>query len=219
MRANGDPLRDLVKHAAALVFDFDGTLVDSNPIKLRAFERCFADFPKRREAILAYCGGAHRPTRSEKFRHVYERLLGLAYTAEIEAELHRRFDEATTRQIIAAPEIPGASRFLTAVRRGRMTALLSTTPEECLRRIVAGRGWQQYFTIVQGAPVDKGAWLRMFRTAHDLEDHQAVFFGDAEEDAEAAAAAQWVFVAVGHEKLRAKVDYVVADFEVFLPLQ
>lgn len=50
---------ELIREARALVFDFDGTLVDSNAIKRRAFERCFSEFPDRLEEIMRYCGRYH----------------------------------------------------------------------------------------------------------------------------------------------------------------
>jgi phosphoglycolate phosphatase-like HAD superfamily hydrolase len=50
-----------------LVFDFDGTLVDSNPIKWQAFAQMFAEVRERRDEILAYCYGNPRIARGEKF--------------------------------------------------------------------------------------------------------------------------------------------------------
>ena len=114
---------DLVCRAKAMVFDFDGTLVDSNPIKWRAFEACFAEFPGRREEILAYCLGHHAVTRGDKFRHVYEQILGLPYTEATETSLHERFRTLTTDQIAAAPEIPGALRFLRSAGRDASAAI------------------------------------------------------------------------------------------------
>jgi phosphoglycolate phosphatase-like HAD superfamily hydrolase len=179
------------------VFDFDGTLVDSNPLKQQAFAQCFSQFPERLEAILAYCRGHHHVPRGEKFRHVYEQILDLPYTPDAAAALHERFDAETTRQIIQAPEIRGATPFLQRMSRQRATALLSSTPHETLVHIVEQRGWRGYFTEIRGAPVDKTAWLRRLREGQGLAGHAIVFFGDTGEDAEAAAAAGCTFIAVG----------------------
>ena len=67
--------------ARAMVLDFDGTLVDSNPIKMRGFEAVFADFPERLPKIMAYCQGGPETPRGQKFKHVYEVILGRALTA------------------------------------------------------------------------------------------------------------------------------------------
>lgn len=188
---------ECLRRGRCLVFDFDGTLVDSNPIKWRAFERCFAEFPERQDEILAYCRGHHHVPRGEKFRHAYEQILGLPYTPDVAAALHERFDAETTRRIIEAPEIPGATQFLRAVSRRHETALLSSTPHETLVHIVQQRGWADYFRDIRGAPVDKTAWLKAMREGRGMDGHTIVFFGDTGEDAEAAAAAGCTFVGVG----------------------
>jgi len=187
---------DLVRGARALVLDFDGTLVDSNPIKRRAFEACFAECPQRDE-ILAYCWGSHHAPRWEKFRHVYEQILRQPYTEARAASLHERFEAATTAQIIAAAEIPGATAFLRRVHGRYLVAVLSSTPDAVLREILAHRGWQDWFDVVQGAPVHKASWLTAFREQQGLDRPSLVFFGDTLEDAAAADEAGCAFIAVG----------------------
>lgn len=192
-------LAKLLRGAQALVFDFDGTLVDSNPIKRRAFEVCFAEFPDRREEILAYCWGHQHTSRGDKFRYIYEQILGTPYTETIARRLFDRFEAATTRQVIDAPEIPGAVAFLETVKRGpAMTALLSSTWHEALLRILQGRGWLRFFQTVQGSPVDKAHWIAALRQRHGWSREQVVFFGDTAEDAAAAVAGGSAFIALGH---------------------
>lgn len=199
---------DLVRNARALVFDFDGTLVDSNPIKLRAFEACFADFPHRREEILAYCLGHHAVPRGDKFRHVYERIIGLPYTDATAAVLHERFFALTTDQIVAAPEIAGASAFLESVHGGHRTALLSSTPHRILVHVLVERGWWRFFSRVRGAPVDKREWLVSLRGEWGLAEWDAVVFGDTDEDIAAAWAAGCVPVMVGEASVDAPVPRI-----------
>ena len=209
---NTSRLVDLLQRARALVFDFDGTLVDSNPIKRHAFARCFAQFPHQLEEILAYCWNHHHVPRGEKFRYVYEQMLRQPYTAEVANRLHRVFDVATTRPIIEAPEIPGAVAFLRQVCREHLTALLSSTPHEMLATIVAHRGWREYFTILQGAPVNKSQWLRQFQATYRLGAGEIVLFGDTPEDAEAAQAAGVGFVAVASSGVASSGRLAMADF-------
>lgn len=186
----------MLQHARAMVFDFDGTLVDSNPIKRRAFAQCFGRFPQRRD-ILAYCWDHHHTPRGEKFRYVYEQILKRPYTPAVATALHRQFERATTRQIIAAPELPGTSAFLHhMVSRNMLMAVLSSTPQEILQQIVEARGWRQVLGVVQGAPVAKARWLKAFRKRYRLTPSQMVFVGDSHEDAEAAQAAECLFVGI-----------------------
>ena len=215
-----DPMKDVldvVRRARALVFDFDGTLVDSNPIKGRAFEICFAEFPDSRSEILAYCRGHNHLTRGEKFQYVYEQILGLPYTEEIAVELHRRFAVLTTDEIIAAPEIPGATRFLGLTAGSHRKALLSNTPHPILADIVLHRGWWDHFTAVQGAPVVKGEWLHDYRRHSGFDEHEIVFFGDTVEDARAAGKAGCTFIAVGNSDLGTACGHHIRDFTELVP--
>ncbi len=205
-------LGNLLKRSRAMVFDFDGTLVDSNPIKRRAFARCFAEFPDQLEEILAYCWNNHHVPRGDKFRHVYEQILRRPYTPEAADGLHRAFDAATTRQIIEGPEIPGAVAFLRKASQRGLTALLSSTPHETLGEILARRGWSGYFAELRGAPVNKSEWLRQFHVTRRLETEDVVFFGDTQEDAAAAQAAGVGFVAVAQHGATPAETPAAADF-------
>ena len=205
-----------VRQATALVFDFDGTLVDSNPIKRRGFEFVFADAP-RREEILDYCRRHVHLPRGEKFRHACEQIAGQPYTPEVAARLEGRFEDATTRQIIEAPEVPGALRWLQGAAGRQVTALLSSTPQETLERILAQRAWRPYFEVVQGAPVDKGAWLASFRQSRRLPGEAVVCFGDALQDAAAARQAGCRFVGVGPALRGAVSDPVIDDWTGMMP--
>lgn len=202
--------------ARALVFDFDGTLVDSNPIKEQAFEACFAEFPERYSRILSYYQSSGHTSRGDKFRHVYEEILGLPYTPAVAVMLHERFAAATTYQIIKALEIPGATEFLLAAKHRYIMALLSSTPHETLLHILSERGWRDYFEVVKGAPVDKSVWIREFCLARKLGQQKVVCFGDSVEDFAAAQAAGCTFVGVANGVLGTECSHYINDFNDLL---
>ena len=202
---------EAIQRARAVVFDFDGTLVDSTAIKWRAFDRCFAQFPERQAEIQAYCRGHHHTPRWEKFRHVYEQILELPYTSAIAARLLALFEEETSERVIAAREIPGAAQFVATVAAQRMAGLLSSTPHATLLHLVERRGWRPWFTFIQGAPVHKARWLAQCKATHAPARQELVFFGDAPEDAHAAEEAGCLFVAVG-AALHGVAPHWLADF-------
>ena len=188
-------LHRAIEAAEAVVFDFDGTLVDSNEIKRRGFDHAFAEYTDRMEEIRAYCYGSNHTIRGEKFRHVTEKILGLEYTPELNERFHKRYAEFTTDGVVAAAEIPGAAVFVRNLARLH-PALLSSTPTAILVEILQRRGWGDLFDIVQGAPVNKLAWLRGLQAVVRCEPRQIVFFGDTDEDARSGAEAGCTFVRV-----------------------
>lgn len=190
-------IRTKIERAKALVLDFDGTLVDSNDIKRNAFEKCFVDYPERFEAIMAYCKGNNHIPRHVKFRHAFENILKLPYTAGIEKQMLETYAAQTTSQVIAAKEIPGATKFLEKFYRQKELALLSSTPHETLLHILDKRGMKKYFGAVQGAPVDKSGWLKKFIADRGLKKEEVAFIGDSFEDLRAAKEAQIFYIGVG----------------------
>lgn len=205
-------VEELLASARAWIFDFDGTLVDSNAIKARAFDHCFEGLTRGREEALAYCYANPHSTRSEKFRHVYEKILRVPYAPEMERDMHRRFEDATTQQIIEAPVIPGAEEFLVKGRVGRLCGLLSSTPQEILARILECRRWDRLFDVVRGAPVKKGLWLVAFQIERGLKPEQVIYFGDQPEDADSASAAGCGFVGLRNPLLRGRGMVTWEDF-------
>src|SRR4030095_1065535 len=130
-------LREAIQSAKAVVFDFDGTLVDSNEIKRRGFDHAFAEYPDRMRGIRDYCYGNNHTIRGEKFRYVTEKILGLECTPELDAHFHKRYADFTTENVIAAPEIPGAAAFVRSLAALHPALLSSTTtaiPLALLRR-------------------------------------------------------------------------------------
>lgn len=207
MEPSGPAVWALVEQAGALVFDFDGTLVQSVPIKRQALEACFAEFSDDAEAITTYCGTHPHTPRSEKFRFVYEQIVRQPYTDAVAARLHTRFEAATTRQIIHAPEVPGATALLCRAAERQDVGVLSSTPQAVLEQIISARGWARWCSAIQGAPVNKAAWLAARPRAA-----AAVYFGDTVDDAEAAREAGWTFVGVADPAVRAVARYWVEDF-------
>lgn len=187
--------KELLRKSRVLVFDFDGTLVDSVSIKWLAFDRCFEQFTAQRDRIRAYCHGNNHTPRWEKFKHVYEQILHLPYTPEIEREMHLLFERETTDQISSAPVLPGVSEFLHWACPKYKTALLSSTPQQILLKILEKRGWANRFNEAQGAPVNKAAWLKNLE-GRGFQAAEILFFGDTPEDSQAAREAGCNFISV-----------------------
>jgi phosphoglycolate phosphatase-like HAD superfamily hydrolase len=205
-------IEDLQK-ARAVILDFDGTLVDSNEIKLKAFDACFAHFTEEWPAIKAYCYTNNHTPRWEKFRHVYEHILKRSYTPAEEKELLRIYGEATTRPVMEAPEIRGASNFLKEVSGRLPLAVVSSTPDPILHEFLKHRGWNGYFRAIRGAPVDKAAWIQEWCASQNWRTDEVVFIGDSPEDLAAARKAQVPFVAVVNAAVGKQADGFIKDWE------
>jgi phosphoglycolate phosphatase-like HAD superfamily hydrolase len=204
-----DGIRAALAASRKVIFDFDGTLVDSNEIKRHAFDLVFADYPDHMKEIQEYCHGNNHTIRGEKFRYVSEKILGLPYTAERDRSLHELYEGFTTESVATAPEIPGALAFLRSLK-SHPPALVSATPHDILLKILDRRGWRSMFDEVRGAPVNKAAWLRTLQANLECRSAELVFIGDSDEDEKAARASGCTFVRVG--KISTNGELAIQDF-------
>jgi phosphoglycolate phosphatase-like HAD superfamily hydrolase len=208
-----EAVRRAIRSSQRIVFDFDGTLVDSNEIKWKGFEHVFAEHQDRMEEIRAYCRRFNHTIRGDKFQHVSENILGLPYTPELAVQCHRRYEDFTTRGVALAKEIPGAASFVRSVVKYH-PSLLSSTPHDILLQILDLRGWGSLFGEIRGAPVNKAEWLVDLQLELNCAPQEVLFFGDTDEDAGSAQTSRCTFVRVG--RTGRPLELAIPDFSVLV---
>ncbi|WP_240454100.1 HAD family hydrolase [Halomonas sp. NO4] len=181
----------------ALVFDFDGVILDSARLKRQAFADLYAEEPEeQRRDVVAYLERRGGQPREVKFRHIEGRILGReAGDARIQA-LCRRFKARVEQRLLEAPAIPGALAFLERWAERVPLYLLSATPETELQAITAQRGLDRYFLEVIGAPPDKVTGLRNLLVRRDHAPGATVMIGDSYNDYRAARSNGTAFIGV-----------------------
>ena len=140
-----------------LVFDFDGTLVESNKIKEMSFFRIASQVPNGDAAMAAvYC--ANGLTRQDIWRRwITEMGLDMSDYDRFLHQYSSEVDELVAR----APAIEGAVELLLYLQTASVKVFLSSaTPEENLKAIVAERGWSGFFRGIYGSPRRKSETLR-----------------------------------------------------------
>lgn len=180
----------------AVVFDFDGVILESANIKTEAFLELFAAYPDQQAAVLAFHLENLGVSRYVKFRYVYEELLARPYTPADEAHLGAEFSDIVMAKILACPFVPGALALLAQLQgRGIPAFVASGTPQAELEHIVAERGLASYFGEVWGTPHQKADILRDLMARFGWQPRQVLMVGDGMSDYEAARAAATPFVA------------------------
>lgn len=177
------------------VFDFDGTLVQSNAIKRSTFYDVSVDITGASEALDELFRTASHLDRHGVFRALAERLGGL--DADGLAEAYTALCEA---RIAAAPEVPGAGRLLARLRdKGRRAVVNSSTPLAALRRCVPRCAFGSFVDAIYGEPPGKLDNLRAAMGASGAAPEDTVVIGDGEGDRGSAAEAGCAFIAVASD--------------------
>jgi len=177
-----------------VVFDFDGTLVQSNHIKDDGFTRLAERYPGGPEAmkIARAEQGLDRYAIAERFA------TALGFDAALVPKIGAEYGELVDRAVIDAPECPGAIPLLEALRRTEAeTHLSSATPLENLEKVVHARGWCAYFSGLHGKPATKEDTLSKLIARTGARPDRIAVIGDGPDDRESAKAFGTAFFAVG----------------------
>lgn len=179
----------------AVVFDFDGVILESGNIKTEAFLDLFADWPEHREAVLAFHLANLGVSRYVKFRYVVEALWARPYTPQDEAELGAAFERLVLDKVLRCPFVPGAAETVAALQGWLPTFVASGTPQAELEQIVAERGLADCFQEVWGTPRTKPDILQDIVTRYGWQPDEVLMVGDGLSDYQAAQAVGTRFLA------------------------
>lgn len=170
-----------------VVFDFDGTLVESNPIKRGAYFDVVADVPggaEIAEQVLASRPGADRTGILAGVREA------LASRSEAPLPPLEDWVDAYSRlceeRVAACPALPGAVAALQALRETHALYLDSATPTDALEAVVRRRGWQDWFRGVLGGPASKHENLESIAKREGTAPGEMLYIGDGRADLDAA---------------------------------
>jgi HAD superfamily hydrolase (TIGR01549 family) len=179
----------------AIVFDFDGVLVDSVDVKTQAFGALYAEYGDRIvEQVQAYHllhGGISRFT---KFRYYHEVLLGKKLTEAEEINLGDRFSQYVEDAVVDAVYVAGAYEVLENNYQSIPLFVASGTPDQELKRIVSRRNMGHYFVSVHGSPAPKGDIIQDILSKYGFNPDRVLMVGDAIADYEGAIAAGVKFI-------------------------
>lgn len=172
----------------AIIFDFDGVVVESGDIKTQAFADLYkAHGETVMNGVIRYHARNGGLSRYQKFRYFQEHLLGRPPLTEAEETvLDQQFSALVVEAVIASPAVPGAVELLRQESNRIPLFVASGTPEQELERIVSRRSLAQYFTAVRGSPVPKHQLIAEILHSHHLTPARVLMIGDALIDFESA---------------------------------
>jgi phosphoglycolate phosphatase-like HAD superfamily hydrolase len=178
----------------ALVFDLDGTLLESADIKTKAFAQLFENFPEQVESIVEYHVTHAGVSRFEKFRVIYRDIIKRPLSVDEERRLGETYRRLVKDEVVKCPAVRGAEAFLAAISGRYECFIASGTPQEELEEIVTARGLRPFFHEVFGSPAAKPDILRKIVRRMGQEPRAVLAIGDALSDQQAAEEVRVPFV-------------------------
>lgn len=174
---------------SAIVFDFDGVVVESTDIKSQAFYEVALPWGKEAaERMAEYHAQNFGVSRYVKFAWFFENVLGRPISVKESTDLGDNFSEICLEKIKHAPYVPGFTDVL-SVAYGRCPLYIaSATPQEELETILAWRGINDFFKAIYGSPPGKTKLLEQAVESMNFPPANVLMVGDSNTDLEAALA-------------------------------
>lgn len=176
-----------------IVFDFDGTLVDSNQIKYDAFFELFPrdNFHKRiiKDILEKYL----EESRYIIIRKILERIGSINDINGKENDvadkvklLAERYNNLVVDGVKHCKVKSGAMEALKLLSTSYRLYLSSTTPESSLKEVVRYRKWDSFFCDIFGYPRDKVSTLLEIITRESIKAGEILVVGDGNSDKDSA---------------------------------
>ncbi|WP_234986359.1 HAD family hydrolase [Pontibacter lucknowensis] len=187
----------------AVLWDFDGVIMDSMAIRDKGFEVTLANFPKEQvEQLLDYHRLNGGLSRYVKFRYFYEEILKEPITDDMVKAYAARFSEVMMELLIDEKLlIEDSLDFIRKYHRHVPMHIVSGSDGKELNVICEQLNIAEYFVSIQGSPTPKKTLVENLLVENNYLPEHVVLVGDSINDQEAAEANQLDFLAYNNSKL------------------
>ena len=170
-----------------IVFDFDGTLIDSKQLKYDAFFKLFPDDTHHVRTVREVLSQIGEASRYEILEKILTRLDGRQTILQRDVnELADRYNAIVLDGAKRCSEMPGAAQMLKSLVAVYKLYVSSTTPENPLKEIICFRRWTAYFAGIFGHPHKKSATLGRILETENVDSKAVLVVGDGQSDRVAA---------------------------------
>jgi len=180
-----------------VIFDFDGTIIDSNHAKEKAFAEILAGLGvSEREAGAIRKESAHLDRFS--FFEQFYREFKIRLPADASAlRLAQKFSTLCHQKLLQCELVPGIKPFLEKLQQNNFRLYVSSaTPEQNLVPLLSELKITQYFSGVYGGPSKKLVHIKKIQGDNDCAPRDITYIGDSDDDYAAAMQAGCNFVGV-----------------------
>ncbi len=184
----------------AILFDFDGVILNSLNVKTQAFYDMYLPYGKEIAQKAANHHLAHGGiSRFEKFKHYHQEFLGIELTPAQIDELANEFSERVLQGVINSAEVSGIRKFLSKNHSQYKMWVITGTPTTEIKLIANKTNLAQYFVELYGSPEKKDYWTNKIIHENNFSPSEVLFVGDATTDYDAAVKTNVHFVLREHE--------------------
>ena len=186
-----------------IVFDFDGTLVDSNDIKHQTFYEVSKSHDPTGSTVTRILKQFPHKDRYGLFHAIIQELFTKDLTKDpknleiLATQWAEDYTNRCEKAIEKCEEVPGTSETLLWISEQHLPIFInSRTPTTTLKRLVTLRSLHSFISEIYGAPATKSENLRRIQIQSQAQPKEILFVGDSDDDREAALEIGCHFVGV-----------------------
>ena len=183
-----------------IIFDFDGVLAETNPIRIEGFRVLFSDYDQDQiDEIICFVKKNGGMSRYKKIRHFFEKILQKPISDETVQTLADEYSVLVKQKVIDAQVVEGSLEFLNAYCDQHNFAIVSGSDQRELREVCQKRGIEHFFDEILGSPVNKEENTKNLLKKRQWRPADCVFVGDAVGDLNVARATNMDFVGMNSD--------------------
>jgi phosphoglycolate phosphatase len=189
----------------AFIFDFDGTLIISNQIKIDAYYDIFKGSDVNYSIIESILKMHPELNRYDTISKILEKA-NCGYNL---ATLSDIYNELVFEKIIKARNLNYAEELLEHLTSKDVKLFLSSnTPVIVLKEIINLKGWNKYFDRIYGFPDKKTDTIKQIIDEFKFETTDCLIIGDGESDRLSALTSNIDFYPITTNSLLSLVNYL-----------
>lgn len=200
-----------------ILFDFDGVILDSMPVREQGFREIFAEYDHILvDKLLQYHHLNGGLSRYVKIKYFFEELLKEPISEEKISEIAMQFSALMRQELTKETYLIGETiEFLERQYETYNFHIVSGSDQEELQFLTKKLGIDGYFITINGSPAPKTLLVKTLMISHKYKDAETILIGDSVNDYEASRDNNIDFYGYNNDSLRHLSKRYIGTFEDF----
>lgn len=201
-----------------ILFDFDGVILDSMPIRDWGFKKIFQRFDKELiDKLLVYNNENGGLSRYVKIKYFFNNILNQEISEE---EINRYAGNFSTlmKEKLRSKKylIPQTVEFIKVSYKRYNLHIVSGSDEEELKDLCKALKIDNFFLSINGSPMHKNELVKKILSENQYTNEDTILIGDSINDLEAAEENAIIFYGYNNPSLKSKTAIYIENYGALL---